>query len=147
MASVDAVDKVLKLLRLGFDKGAQTGEAENAVLMASRIARKQSIFFEQVEYRIREMSTGSRRKQDFSDKPDGRERVNNWEWKGKFNPFTFLMPFGKHKGKTIMDLVENEPSYALWLIYDSDLSKDQTGFLYRLVKKTYFLFWEEVYGS
>lgn len=36
------------------------------------------------------------------------------------------MPFGKHKGKQIEDLVEDEPSYIRWLCENANTEFDDT---------------------
>ena len=34
------------------------------------------------------------------------------------------MPFGKHKGKQVEDLVEDEPSYIRWLVENANTEFD-----------------------
>lgn len=38
----------------------------------------------------------------------------------------FVMPFGKHKGKTLGELVDTESKYVMWLIDNQVLSQGVT---------------------
>ena len=38
------------------------------------------------------------------------------------------MPFGKHRGKLIIDLIENNTEYVAWLIRETDLELDNEAY-------------------
>lgn len=126
------VDKVIQLLRLGLDKGAQEGESQNALAFAGKMARKQSIHFEHIERRIYEC---------ISQKPFGDKQTSSNKEKAVFDPDIYRMKWGKYKGKTITEIVESDPSYVEWLTSEF---LDEGTFLHKLFEQSYDSVWGDV---
>ena len=50
---------------------------------------------------------------------------------------TDIIAFGKHKGKTYYDLVEDEPDYCEWLVNQVDIEKTNNGLFSFLIKNQF----------
>jgi uncharacterized protein (DUF3820 family) len=96
-----ASEKVTKLLMLALDAGASDGEAENAAVAAVRIMRRSGMKLSD----IASPATSSR---------SAKSEYEKW-WEKT------VMPFGKHKGKTIGQIARTEPDYLVWCMKNLDV--------------------------
>lgn len=90
-----AATKVLKLLALALDASAHDGESHNAAVAAIREMRRSGL-------KLRDLGIEERRIVEV-------EKTYEPWWA------VVEMPFGKHKGKRLGSIAEDNPDYLVWI--------------------------------
>jgi len=94
--------QVEKILKIALDPSAGDGEAENAAKMAVRVARKSGLRFDDLFPTTTIIQEGPQ--YPMSPPPS----------------CDILMPYGKHKGRTLGDIAQQNPGYLNWWLANCD---------------------------
>lgn len=97
-------DRIVKLMRLAVDAAASDGEASSAWTKVLSLIRKEKLTYAKLMEAITPPSRAA-----YWQSPQ--RRGPDYGWAGEM-----IMPFGKHKGKRLRTIVEEDIGYLRWCL-------------------------------
>ena len=105
----ETLNRVSKLITLGLNDAAATGEVDNCAVMLFRCLRSERVALSELSSII-----GRAMKTEQSPPPPPP--------KGVGNPYAkVVITFGKYKGRSLGSVFPDDPSYFVWVVQESSL--------------------------